>query len=108
MNDPQSEAPEVRFGTFEVNLRSRELRKHGMRVRLEEKPFQILELLLERAGHVVTRRTLHERLWPDTFVGYEHGLSTPVNKLRNLLGDSVQSPVLSKPSPGLAIVSLLP
>ncbi len=63
-----------------------------MRIRLEEKPFQILELLLERAGHVVSRRTLREKLWPDTVVGYEHGLNTAVNKLRDLLGDSARSP----------------
>src|SRR5260370_13960476 len=92
MNDVQSAAPIVRFGAFEVNLHSRELRKHGMRIRLEEKPFQILESLLERAGHVVTRRALRERLWPDTHVGYEHNLNTAVNKLRELLGDSAQSP----------------
>jgi len=92
MNDAQSAAQIVRFGTFEVNLHSHELRKHGMRIRLEEKPFQILELLLERAGHVVTRRALREKLWPDTVVGYEHGLNTAVNKLRDLLGDSAQSP----------------
>jgi len=92
MNDVQLAAPVVRFGTFEVNLDTRELRKHGMRIRLEEKPFQILELLLERAGHVVSRRTLREKLWPDTVVGYEHGLNTAVNKLRDLLGDSARSP----------------
>jgi TolB-like protein len=92
MNDVQIAAPVVRFGTFEVNLDSRELRKHGMRIRLEEKPFQILELLLERAGNVVSRRTLREKLWPDTVVGYEHGLNTAVNKLRDLLGDSARSP----------------
>src|SRR6266480_1715200 len=92
MNDAQSVAPVVRFGTFEVNLHSRELRKHGMRIRLEEKPFQILEMLLERAGHVVTRKALRERLWPDTYVGYERGLNTAVNKLRGLLGDSARSP----------------
>jgi TolB-like protein len=92
MNDTQSAAPLVRFGTFEVNLHSRELRKHGMRIRLEQKPFQILELLLERAGQVVTRRTLREKLWPDVVVGYEHGLNTAVNKLRDLLGDSARSP----------------
>src|SRR6266849_4188824 len=92
MNDVQIAAPVVRFGTFEVNLDTRELRKHGMRIRLEEKPFQILELLLERAGHVVSRRTLREKLWPDTVVGYEHGLNTAVNKLRELLGDSARSP----------------
>jgi TolB-like protein len=82
----------VRFGTFEVDFQSREVRKHGMRIRIEEKPFQILELLLERAGHVVTRRMLSEKLWPDTVVGYEHGLNTAVNKLRDLLGDCARSP----------------
>src|ERR1700731_5059564 len=92
MNDVQSAASVVCFGTFEVNLHSRELRKHGMRIRMEEKPFQILEMLLDHAGHVVTRRMLRERLWPDTVVGYEHGLITAINKLRDLLGDSARSP----------------
>src|SRR6266404_5149194 len=92
MKDAQNAAPVVRFGTFEANLHSRELRKHGMRIRLEEKPFQILELLLECPGHVVNRQTLREKLWPDTVVGYEHGLNTAVNKLRDLLGDSARSP----------------
>ena len=101
MNDAQSAAQIVRFGTFEVNLHSHELRKHGMRIRLEEKPFQILELLLERAGHVVTRRALREKLWPDTVVGYEHGLNTAVNKLRDLLGDSARSPRFVETLPGL-------
>jgi TolB-like protein len=108
MNDPQGEAPVVRFGTFEVNVHSRKLRKHGMRVRLEEKPFQILELLLERAGHVVTRRTLHERLWPDTVVGYEHGLNTAVNKLRNFLGDLAQSPRFVETLPRLGYRFIAP
>ena len=81
----------VRFGTFEVDFESRELRKHGMLVRLEEKPFRILQLLLEQAGRVVTRRTLRERLWPDTHVGYNQNLNTAVNKLRELLGDSAQN-----------------
>jgi TolB-like protein/Flp pilus assembly protein TadD len=81
----------VRFGTFEVDLESRELRKHGMLVRLEEKPFRILQLLIEQAGRVVTRRTLREKLWPDTHVGYDQNLNTAVNKLRELLGDSAQS-----------------
>src|SRR5260370_27150223 len=92
MNDAQNIAAVVRFASFEISLCSRELRKHGMRIRMEEKPFQILEMLLERAGHVVTRRALRERLWPDTYVGYEHGLNTAVNKLRDLLGDSARSP----------------
>ena len=92
MKDPAVAAPTLRFGTFEVNVHSREVRKHGMRIRIEEKPFQILELLMEHAGHVVTRTALRERLWPDTVVGYEHGLNTAVNKLRDLLGDCARSP----------------
>ena len=108
MNDAQSVAPVVRFATFEVNLHSRELRKHGMRIRLEEKPFQILELLLERAGHVVTRRALREKLWPDTVVGYEHGLNTAINKLRDLLGDSARNPRFVETLPRLGYRFIAP
>jgi TolB-like protein len=108
MNDTQSAAPLVRFGTFEVNLHSRELRKYGMRIRLEEKPFQILEMLLERAGQVVTRRMLRERLWPDTYVGYEHGLNTAINKLRDLLGDSARSPRFVETLPRLGYRFIAP
>jgi len=82
----------ARFGNFEVDLRSRELRKHGVRIRLAEKPFQILELLLEHAGGVVTRKALRDKLWPDTHVGYEHSLNTAVNTLREMLGDTAQNP----------------
>jgi TolB-like protein len=92
MKNSESAASIVRFGAFEVDFSARNIRKHGMRIRLEEKPFQILQMLLERAGQVVTRRMLREKLWPDTFVGYEHGLNTAVNKLRDLLGDSARSP----------------
>lgn len=92
MNGAQGSAPVVRFGMFEVNLQLRELRKHGMRMRVEEKLFQILEVLLERAGQVVARGALFKKLWPDTHVGYDHGLNTAVNKLRDLLGDSAQNP----------------
>jgi TolB-like protein len=108
MNDAQMAAPLVRFGTFEVNLNSRELRKHGMRIRLEEKPFQILEMLLERAGQVVTRRALREKLWPDTVVGYEHGLNTAINKLRDLIGDSAQSPRFVETLPRLGYRFIAP
>jgi len=108
MNDAPSAAPLIRFGTFEVNLHSRELRKHGMRIRLEEKPFQILEMLLERAGQVVTRKELRERLWPDTYVGYEHGLNTAVNKLRDLLGDSARSPRFVETLPRLGYRFIAP
>src|SRR5467141_1278532 len=108
MNDAQSVASVVRFGTFEVNLHSRELRKYGMRIRLEEKPFQILEMLLDHAGHVVTRRMLRERLWPDTVVSYEHGLNTAVNKLRDLLGDSARSPRFVETLPRLGYRFIAP
>lgn len=82
----------LHFGTFEVDLQSRELRKHGLRIRLAQKPFQILELLLNAGGQVVTRETLRKKLWPDTHVGYEHSLNTAVNTLRDLLGDSAHNP----------------
>lgn len=92
MTATRAARPAARFGTFEVDLESRELRKRGMRIRLEDKPFQILEILLERPGHVVTRQTLRQKLWPETHVGYEQSLNTAVNKLRELLGDSAQNP----------------
>jgi TolB-like protein len=92
MTETENTIPVVRFGAYEVNFQSRELRKHGLRIRLEEKPFLILEMLIEKAGQVVRRKTLCERLWPDTHVGFEHSLNTAVNKLRDLLGDSAQNP----------------
>src|SRR6266403_2377987 len=92
MKDAQSSDAVECFGAFEVDFQSRRLRKHGMRIRLEEQPFQILEMLLDRAGQVATRKSLREKLWPNTIVGYEHSLNTAVNKLRELLGDSAQSP----------------
>jgi DNA-binding winged helix-turn-helix (wHTH) protein len=98
----------LRFGAFEVNLHSRELRKHGMRIRMEEKPFKILEVLLERSGHVVTRTMLRERLWPDTVVSYEHGLNTAVNKLRDLLGDSARNPRFIETLPRLGYRFIAP
>jgi len=92
MIELRNSAAMVSFGAFEVNLQSREVRKHGLRIRLEEKPFQILEMLIGNPGQVVRRDALCARLWPDTYVGFEHGLNTAVNKLRDLLGDSAQNP----------------
>jgi len=83
----------VRFGAFEADMASGELRKNGIRIRLQEKPFQVLALLLERAGQMVTREELRERLWPsDTFVDFDHGLNTAVNKLREALSDAASNP----------------
>jgi len=83
----------IRFGTYEADVRSGELRKHGIRLRLQEQPFQVLCLLLERPGELVTREELRQRLWPaDTFVDFDHGLNTAMNKLRDVLGDSAANP----------------
>jgi TolB-like protein/DNA-binding winged helix-turn-helix (wHTH) protein/Tfp pilus assembly protein PilF len=83
----------LRFGAFEVDVRAGDLRKHGLRIKLQEKPFQVLAMLVERPGEVVTREELRQRLWPDgTFVDFEHGLNTAVNKLREALNDSAESP----------------
>ena len=86
-------SPEVvNFGPFEVNLRNRELRNHGLRVKLQEKPFQILEALLERPGELVRRSELEKKLWPDTFVVYGRCLNTALSSLRQALGDSAGNP----------------
>lgn len=108
MNDTQRAVLVLRFGAFEVNTQLREVRKHGMRIRMEEKPFRILEMLLEDAGRVVSRKTLRERLWPDTYVGYEHGLNTAVNKLRDLLGDRARSPRFVETLPRLGYRFIAP
>ncbi len=85
--------PEViRFGLFELDVQEHELRKRGLRLRIETKPLQILELLLERPGEVVTRKQIQEALWPDTHVAFEYSLNTAVNKLRAVLGDSAENP----------------
>ncbi len=82
-----------RFGVFELDLSSGELRKSGVRVRLQEQPFQVLKALVERPGEVVSREELQQRLWPgETFVDFEDGLSTAVRKIRQALGDSAGAP----------------
>jgi TolB-like protein/DNA-binding winged helix-turn-helix (wHTH) protein/Tfp pilus assembly protein PilF len=81
------------FGVFELDFRSGELRKHGLRVRLQEQPFQVLAMLLEHSGEVITREELQKRLWPaDTFVDFDHGLNKAINKIRDALSDSPESP----------------
>ncbi len=83
----------LRFGVFEADLTAAELRKSGVRIRLQEQPFQVLAYLLEHPGEVVSREELRQRLWPsDTFVDFDHSLNTAVNKLREALGDSATSP----------------
>lgn len=83
----------LRFGAYEVNLDTGELHKGGTRIRLQEQPFQLLRCLLERPGELVTREEIRERLWGnDTFVDFEHGLNAAINRLRECLCDSAESP----------------
>ena len=91
----------LRFGVFELDLRAGELRKNGLRVRLQEQPFQVLAMLLEHPGEVVTREELQKKLWSaDTFVDFDHGLNKAINKIREALSDSAESPrfTLIRPS----------
>jgi len=83
----------LRFASFELDVRSRELRKGADRIRLQEQPFEILRLMLERPGDVVTREELARRLWLDgTFVDFEHSLNAAVKRLRAALGDDADNP----------------
>ncbi len=83
----------VGFGAFEADLQAGELRKSGIKVRLQDQPFRVLALLLERSGEVVTREELRTEIWPDdTFVDFDHSLNTAINKIREALGDSASHP----------------
>src|SRR5436190_17705933 len=82
-----------KFGLFEADARTGELRKQGRPLRLRGRPFDILLLLLERAGDVISRDELRQQLWPaDTFVDFDHGLNSAMNRLREALGDSAENP----------------
>src|SRR5258708_7869465 len=90
----------VRFGVFEIDLRAGELRKKGVRIRLQGQHYLLLITLLKQHGEVVTREELRSSLWPqDTFVDFDHGLGTAVNKLREVLGDSAANPRFVETSP---------
>ena len=93
MGTPAAAARILRFGVFEVDLKVGELRKHGLRLKLSEQPFQVLAVLLEKPGEIITRDELRNRLWPgDTFVDFDHGLNNAVMRLREVLGDSSENP----------------
>lgn len=93
MRDARAAAAQLRFDAYHVNLRTGELRKHGRKVRLAGRPFQVLALLLENPGELLTRKELQERLWPaDTFVDFEHGVNAAVQTLRRALCDSHKKP----------------
>ncbi len=86
-------AQSARFGPFEVDFRAGELLKNGRRIRLQDQPLQVLAMLLENPGGVVTRDELRQRLWPtDTFVDFDHGLNNAINRLREALNDSADAP----------------
>jgi TolB-like protein/DNA-binding winged helix-turn-helix (wHTH) protein len=83
----------IRFSDFHVDFRSGELRKHGVRIKLQVQPFQVLQVLLEHPGELVTREELQKWIWPaDTFVDFDHGLNNAVKKLRQALGDNAEKP----------------
>ena len=96
----------VRFGPFEADLRTRELWRHGIRIKLGGQPYRILMALLEKPGELVSREELRKRIWTDdTFVDFSHGLNAAVNKLREALCDSPEAPRYIEPSPAEATVS---
>jgi len=82
----------LKFGVFEADLRTGELTKHGKRLSLQEQPFRLLALLLEKPGELVTREELRGRLWPQTIVDFDHGLNKAISKIREALGDSAENP----------------
>ena len=85
--------PPIRFGIFEVDLQAGELRRRGLKVQLQQQPFQILAMLLECPGEVVTREEIQKRLWPtDTFVDFDRGLNRATNRLRESIGDEAGNP----------------
>ncbi|MGH9784259.1 MAG: winged helix-turn-helix domain-containing protein [Terriglobia bacterium] len=93
MEDASRSVRAARFGPFEADLRAGELLKNGRRIRLQNQPLQILAMLLEHPGEVVTREELRQKLWPsDTFVDFDHGLNNAINRLREVLGDSAEDP----------------
>ena len=91
---PETQAPTIlRFGVFEIDVRAGEVRKQGVRIKLQEQPFHVLTVLLQRPGEVVSREELRSENWPaDTFVDFDNSLNTAINKLREALGDSADSP----------------
>src|SRR5215467_5212154 len=93
MPDPLVSADVARFGTFRVDFRAGELLKNGRKIRLQDQPLQVLALLIEKPGEVVTREQLRQKLWPDdTFVDFDHGLNNAINRLREALNDSAEEP----------------
>jgi DNA-binding winged helix-turn-helix (wHTH) protein len=108
---PETQSPTIlRFGVFEVDVRAGELLKQGVRIKLQEQPFHVLTVLLQRPGEVVTREELRSQNWPaDTFVDFDNSLNTAINKLREALGDSADSPrfIETLPRRGYRFIALV-
>src|SRR3954471_24687285 len=86
-------AAKIRFGVFEADLRAGELRKSGIRIKLQSQPFKLLTVLLSRPGEIVSREELQQHLWgTETVVNFDHSLGTAINKVREALGDSAENP----------------
>jgi|SRR5690348_12947666 DNA-binding winged helix-turn-helix (wHTH) protein len=93
MEDLRSSRASVRFGAFELDQDAGELRKQGAKIRLQEQPLQILQILLEQPGKVITREELRKRIWPsDTFVDFDHGINNAIKRLREALADTAETP----------------
>src|SRR5947208_9066326 len=94
MQDFRSSQGNVRFGAFELDEDAGELRREGIKVRLQEQPLQILQILLEQPGKGITRAELRKRIWPsDTFVDFDHGINNAIKRLREALGDTTENPI---------------
>src|SRR5437763_16466281 len=93
MHGTEHQVPAYRFGAFELYTRSGDLRKRGIRIKLQDQPREILLLLLDKAGEVVTREQIQKHLWPDsTFVDFDNAINSAVRKLRDALGDTAENP----------------
>src|SRR5215831_13312730 len=93
MPAPPSSTDRVQFGVFELDLQRAELRKNGVKVKLQEQPLRVLQVLLEKPGQIVSREDLHQSVWPaNTFVEFDQGLYSAMARLRDALGDSSESP----------------
>ena len=93
MQAPNPPTQIVHFGIFQIDLKARELHKAGVKVKLQEQPFRVLALLVDRAGQVVTREELQQKIWPtDAYVAFDQGLNNAIKKVRDALGDSADSP----------------
>src|SRR5689334_8439643 len=92
VRQPTDPSGRLRFGVFEVDLRAGELTKRGLRIRLQEQPFQVLAMLLQKPGELVTREELREKIWGRTVVDFDHGVNKAINKIREALGDAAENP----------------